>query len=208
DAGVALRLGAAVASVADGGVELACGGTVEADEVLTAVGVRPASLGLDGVPLRADGAVLVDEHLCAGPGVCAVGDVAAAWSPRYGVELRVEHWDNALRAPAVAAATLLGVDATYDPVPYVWSEQFGRYLQFVGLCRDGDELVWRGDPDVDRAWSACWVRDGRLAAVLAVDRPRDAVQGRRLAERGAPVDAVALADPAVPLKRAVPRVAD
>lgn len=208
DAGVELRLGAAVASVEDGGVQLADGGTVEADEVLTAVGVRPASRGLDGVPLREDGAVLVDEHLSAGPGRCAVGDVAAAWSPRYGRHLRVEHWDNALRAPAVAAATLLGADATYDPVPYVWSEQFGRYLQFVGQCQEGDELVWRGDPDADRAWSACWVRDGRLRALLAVARPRDAVQGRRLAERGVPVDVAALADPAVPLKRAVLDVAD
>jgi 3-phenylpropionate/trans-cinnamate dioxygenase ferredoxin reductase component len=68
--------------------------------------------------------------------------------------------------------------------------------------------VWRGDPDADRAWSACWVRDGRLRALLTVGRPRDAVQGRRLAERGAPVDVAALTDPAVPLKRAVLEVAD
>lgn len=208
DAGVELRLGATVAAVEHGAVLLADGTSVEADEVLTAVGVRPASRGFDGVSLREDGAVLVDEHLCAGPGLCAVGDVAAAWSPRYGTHLRVEHWDNALRAPAVAAATLLGEDATYDPVPYVWSEQFGRYLQFVGRCEDGDELVWRGDPEADSAWSACWVRDGRLRALLAVDRPRDAVQGRRLAEQGVPVDVAALADPAVPLKRAVLQVAD
>lgn len=207
EAGIELRLGVSVASVADGGLVLGDGGTVEADEVLTAIGVRPASEGLDGMPLREDGGVLVDEHLSAAPGCCAVGDVAAAWSPRYRTYLRVEHWDNALRAPAVAAATLLGADASYDPVPYVWSEQFGRYLQFVGLCRDGDELVWRGDPDLDPTWSACWVREGRLCALLAVGRPRDAVQGRRLAERGTPVDVAALADPAVPVKRAVLDVA-
>lgn len=208
EAGVELLLDAPAASVETGGLVLAGGETVPADEVLTAVGVRPASRGLDAVRLRADGAVLVDEHLSAGDGRCAVGDVAAAWSPRYGRYLRVEHWDNALRAPAVAAATLLGADAAYDPVPYVWSEQFGRYLQFVGLRQDGDELVWRGDPDADPTWSACWVRDGRLRALLAVGRPRDAVQGRRLAERGVPVDVAALTDPAVPLKRAALEVAD
>jgi hypothetical protein len=39
-------------------------------------------------------------------------------------------------------------------------------------------------------------------ALLAVDRPRDLVQGRRVIAAGAPVDAALLTDPAVPLKNA------
>jgi hypothetical protein len=37
-------------------------------------------------------------------------------------------------------------------------------------------------------------------ALLAVDRPRDLIQGRRVIASGAPVDPALLADPAVPLK--------
>lgn len=202
-AGVELRTGTSVRSVALGGLELADGSFLAVDEVLVAVGVRPLTGWLEGSGLALGDGVVVDERLLARPGVCAVGDVAAWWSARYGTRLRVEHWDTALRAPAVVASTLLGGDEVYDPVPYVWSEQFGRYTQYVGRHVPGDSLVWRGDPATDAAWSACWLRDDRLRAVFAVDRPRDAVQGRRVAERGQPVDAARLADPTVPVKLAV-----
>ncbi|MQA80892.1 MAG: NAD(P)/FAD-dependent oxidoreductase [Streptosporangiales bacterium] len=202
-AGVELLTDTSVRSVVVGGLELADGSFLAADEVLVAVGVRPVTAWLDGSGLTLGDGVVVDERLAARPGVCAVGDVAAWWSARYGERLRVEHWDTALRAPAVVASTLLGGDDVYDPVPYVWSEQFGRYTQYAGRHTQGDSLVWRGDPATDAAWAACWLRDDRLRAVFAVDRPRDAVQGRRVAERGQPVDAARLADPAVPIKLAV-----
>ena len=64
-----------------------------------------------------------------------------------------------------------------------------------------DRLVWRGDPAGER-WSACWLAGDRLAALLAVDRPRDLVQGRRVVASGAPVDPVRLADPDVPVRDA------
>jgi hypothetical protein len=53
----------------------------------------------------------------------------------------------------------------------------------------------------------CWLRDGLLVALLAVGRPRDLAQGRKLIERGAMIDAATAADPAVPLKAAVRSVA-
>ncbi|MQA05487.1 MAG: NAD(P)/FAD-dependent oxidoreductase [Streptosporangiales bacterium] len=203
-ADVDLRVGAKVAAVRTGGLELTDGSVVEADEVLCAVGVRPRVDWLADSGLAfACGGIEVDDRLAARPGVCAVGDVAAWPSTRYGRRLRVEHWDTALRAPAVAAATLLGGAETYDPVPYVWSEQFGRYTQYVGMHDDTDELVWRGDPDADAAWAACWLSGDTVRAVFTVDRPRDAMQARKVAERGQRVDRQLLADPAVPVKRAV-----
>jgi len=39
-------------------------------------------------------------------------------------------------------------------------------------------------------------------ALLAVDRPRDLAQGRRLIERGLPLDPVRAADPSVPIRSA------
>jgi hypothetical protein len=48
-----------------------------------------------------------------------------------------------------------------------------------------------------------WLRGGTLAAVLAVGRPRDMAQARKLIPRGAAVDPALVADPAVPLKSAV-----
>ncbi len=198
-----LRPGLRLAVVGAGwiGAELAT--AAEADEVVTAVGVRPAVAWLEGSGLKLDNGVAVDDGLRSSlPGVLAVGDCAAFWSRRYRRRLRVEHWDNALHAPDVAAANLLGGEAVYDPVPYFWSEQFGRMLQYIGHHGAADRLIWRGDP-AQRSWSACWLLDGRLTALLAVDRPRDLSQGRRVASSGARVDPARLADPEVPLRAAM-----
>ena len=202
-AAVELRTGTAVESVERGGLALA-GGWLAADEIVTAVGVRPAVGWLAGSGLVLDNGVAVDPGLRASlPGVYAAGDCAAFASLRFGVRLRVEHWETALHAPEVVAANIAGGAEVYDPVPYFWSEQFGRMVQYAGHHAAADRLVWRGDPDA-ATWSACWLSGDtpRLTAVLAVNRPRDLLQGRRLIAAGAEVDAARLADPAVAVKDA------
>src|SRR5713226_2198178 len=202
-AGVDLRVAAAVEAVQPGGLALAGGEWIAADEIVSAVGVRPAVGWLEGSGVWLENGVAVDAGLRASqPGVYAVGDCAAFESRRFGRRLRFEHWDVALHAPEVAAANVLGGDEAYDPVPYFWSEQFGRMLQYVGYHGDAESLLWRGDP-AGPAWAACWLAAGRLVAILTVDRPRDVLQGRRLIAAGDPVDVARLADPAVPVKNAI-----
>jgi NADPH-dependent 2,4-dienoyl-CoA reductase/sulfur reductase-like enzyme len=203
EAGVELRHGVKVASVGHGGLDLAGGGSIEADVVLTGIGVRPETSWLEGSGVVLENGVVVDERLrTARPGVFAVGDCAAWWSPRFGRRLRVEHWDTALNAPDVAAANLLGGAREYDAVPYFWSEQFGRMVQYAGHHPAADTTLWRGDPDTG-GWTVCWLSDDRLVAILTVDRPRDLLQGRRAIAAGAVVDAGLLADPAVAVKATV-----
>ena len=201
EGGAALRCDSPVKQVEPDGVVLACGERLGADVVVVGVGVRPVTGWLAGSGVEVQAGILVDERLRAAgrPGTWAVGDVAARWSPRYRTRIRGEHWDDALNAPAVVAANLLGGAETYDPVPYIWSEQWGRMLQWCG--RAVGRLVWRGEPGDASGWSVAWVGDGdRLEGLLAVDRPRDLVQGRRLAARTVPVDTTRLADPAVPVR--------
>jgi len=202
EAGVELRTGAAVQSVEPDGLALAGGDWIRADEIVTAVGVRPATGWLEGSDIRLENGVAVDAGLRASrPGVYAVGDCAAFESRRFGRRLRFEHWDVALHAPEVVAANVLGGDEAYDPVPYFWSEQFGRMVQYVGYHGDADQLAWRGDP-AQPSWAACWLTANRLVAMLTVDRPRDLLQARRLITSQAPIDIARLTDPAIPLKSA------
>ena len=201
-AGVDLRVATAVEAVQPGGLALAGGEHIAADEIVTAVGVRPATRWLEGSGVRLENGVAVDAGLrTSRPGVWAVGDCASFESRRFGRRLRFEHWDVALHQPEVAAANVLGGDDAYDPVPYFWSEQFGRMLQYVGYHGDAESMLWRGDP-AGPAWAACWLAAGRLVAILTVDRPRDMLQGRRLIAAGDPVDVARLADPAVQVKAA------
>jgi len=201
-AGVDLRVATAVEAVQPGGLALAGGEQIAADEIVTAVGVRPVTGWLDGSGVRLENGVAVDAGLRSSrPGVYAVGDCAAFESRRFSRRLRVEHWDVALHMPEVAAANVLGGDEAYDPVPYFWSEQFGRMLQYVGYHGGAESLVWRGDP-AGPTWAACWLAGGRLVAMLTVDRPRDLLQGRRLIASADPVDVCRLTDPAIPVKAA------
>ena len=205
DSGAELRTQARVERVEAGAVVLDDGSRVPAGAVVVGIGARPATAWLagSGIALGAQGEVLADAYLrTSAPDVYAVGDCASFPSGRYGERLLVHHWDNALQGPRTVAANIMGeVPAVYDPVPYFWSEQFGRFVQYVGHHAAADTTVWRGDPE-GAAWTVCWLRSGRLVALLAVGRPRDLAQGRRLIEAGAVMDPELLSDPSRPLKGA------
>ncbi|MFF3497596.1 NAD(P)/FAD-dependent oxidoreductase [Streptomyces sp. NPDC003247] len=209
DSGTVLRTHARVERVEPGAVVLDDGSRLPAGAVVVGIGARPATAWLagSGIALGADGEVVADAHLrTSAPDVYAVGDCASFPSARYGERLLVHHWDNALQGPRTVAANILGEAtgeplAVYDPVPYFWSEQFGRFVQYAGHHTGADTTLWRGDPS-GPAWTVCWLRDDRLVALLAVGRPRDLAQGRRLIEAGTPMDPRLLQDPARPLKAA------
>ncbi|MFF5501777.1 NAD(P)/FAD-dependent oxidoreductase [Streptomyces roseolus] len=209
ESGAELLTHARVAAVRPGAVVLADGRELPADAVVVGIGARPATdwLAGSGIALDPSGAVTADERLRTSlPDVYAVGDCASFPSARYGERLLVHHWDNALQGPRTVAADLTGADAAapepYDPVPYFWSEQFGRFVQYAGHHAGADTLVRRGDAS-GGSWAVLWLRAGVPVALLAVGRPRDLAQGRKLIEAGTPVDPERAADPTVPLKSAV-----
>ncbi|MFG2211866.1 NAD(P)/FAD-dependent oxidoreductase [Streptomyces sp. NPDC048638] len=208
DAGAELRTGTRVAAVSSGEVALADGTTLPADAVVVGIGARPATAWLagSGVALSPqDGSVLADDQLRTSvPDVFAVGDCASFPSARYGRRLLIHHWDNALQGPRTVAENITRGAAegvVYDPVPYFWSEQFGRFVQYAGHHEGADETIWRGDP-AGASWAVLWLRENRLAALLAVGRPRDLAQGRKLIEKGAALDRDRAADATLPLKAA------
>ncbi|MFI9234740.1 NAD(P)/FAD-dependent oxidoreductase [Streptomyces sp. NPDC053079] len=207
DSGARLLTGARVAAVEPGAVLLADGTRLPADAVVVGIGARPATgwLAGSGIELAPDASVVTDDRLrtCL-PDVYAVGDCCSFPSARYGERLLVHHWDNALQGPRTVAENIVHGPAespVYDPVPYFWSEQFGRFVQYAGHHAGADELLWRGDPS-GAAWTVCWLRSGVLVALLAVGRPRDLAQGRKLIEKGAALDRAKAADASVPLKSA------
>jgi 3-phenylpropionate/trans-cinnamate dioxygenase ferredoxin reductase subunit len=210
EAGAELCTNAAVSGVREASVLLSDGSELTADAVVVGVGARPETAWLDGSGIALDdrGAIAADARLrTSAEGVFAVGDCASFPSARYGTRLTVHHWDNALQGARVAAANALAsltgdAETEYDPVPYFWSEQFGRMVQYAGHHRPGDALLWRGDPAEGGSWGALWLRGDGPVALLSVDRPRDLAQGRRLIERATPLDHARAADPSVQLKAA------
>ena len=201
--GVQLMLNTVVDSVERGFVHLVGGTSLESDATVIGVGVRPATQWLgDTVDRTPRGAVLVDAHCATSRAdIYAVGDCTAFPSKRYGKEMHIEHWDNARKQPMIAATNLLGGDLDYDPVPYFWSNQFGRMIQYVGHHNDEATLLWRGDPSEPK-WSAMWLEGDRMIAAVGVGKPRDVIQSRMLMEADSRVDAEALTDPSIAVSQA------
>lgn len=188
------------------------------DLALVALGVAPETTWLEGtgLPRSAKGALKVDAHLrTRDPRVVGVGDAIERWSPRYQQELPGGHWQDARDEPVVAAASVLAalagetattrLGAAYDAVPYFWSEMFGHTIQFSGFVPDYHvaRMVVRGSLAGD-SWTLCWLDQlDRLQAVLACDRPRDAITARKALAadpEGLPsVDPTLLADVDTPL---------
>ena len=98
----------------------------------------------------------------------AAGDIANAEHPFYGRRLRVEHWANALHQPEVAARAMLGKPATYDRLPYFFSDQYDVGMEYTGLAVGADEFVVRGDAE-QREFVAYWLREGRVIAGMNVN---------------------------------------
>lgn len=204
--GVDLRLDQSVKEVTTEngtatGLRLGDGSTVAADAVLIAVGAAP-NIGLAeqaGLAI-ADGGVLVDASLrSSDPDIYAVGDIAAAQHPFFGVRIRTEHWANALKQPAVAAAGMLGKSAEYDELPYFFTDQYDLGMEYVGHAPQYQRVVFRGDV-AGREFVAFWLdTDNRVLAGMNVNVWDVLDDVKALIRSAEPVDPECIADTAQPL---------
>ena len=175
------------------------GASIETEFVVVGIGVAPRTGLVETAGIRVDNGVLVDERLeTSVPGVFAAGDVANAYHPFYARHLRVEHWANALNQGPVAAMAMLGKPASYDEIPYFFSDQYDVGMEYSGFTRSWDEVVFRGDIP-GREFVAFWLESERVVAgmnvnVWDVNEPiRELIRSRHT------VDRRMLADPDVPL---------
>jgi 3-phenylpropionate/trans-cinnamate dioxygenase ferredoxin reductase subunit len=203
---VDLRLETQVEEIttADGkatGLKMRDGSTVSADAVLVAVGAKPnVELAERAGLSMGDGGVLVDASLrTSDPDIYAVGDIAAAENPLFNTRIRTEHWANALKQPAVAAAGMLGKPGEYDELPYFFTDQYDLGMEYVGYAPSFERVVFRGDIS-GREFVAFWLDgDSRVLAGMNVNIWDVLDDVKALIRSRTPVDADKLADPQAPL---------
>jgi 3-phenylpropionate/trans-cinnamate dioxygenase ferredoxin reductase subunit len=198
DHGTDLRCGVQIAALRGSGrveeVVLGDGSTVPCDLCVVGVGVAPNVDWLSGSGIALENGVVVDERCRTSiPDVYAAGDVASWPNPLLGERLRVEHYDNAQNQGIHAAASMLGAEEVYAPVPYFWSDQYELTLQYVGHARGGETLALRGDVE-GRSFTAFYLDGDRVRAAFVVGRPREMLPARRIIQSQKPVDAAALID--------------
>lgn len=208
--GVALRTGAQVDRFVteEGrlkGVRMADGETVPADIAIVGIGIVPEIAPLVEAGATASNGVAVDPQCRTSlPDVFAIGD-CAAHENRFanGARIRLESVQNASDQANTVARVIMGEDASYDAVPWFWSNQYDLKLQTVGLSLGYDTAVVRGDP-AKRSFSVVYVKKGRVIALDCVNATRDYVQGRAIVLAGARIALESLGDATIPLKDIAP----
>ncbi|MFE3759877.1 NAD(P)/FAD-dependent oxidoreductase [Nocardia tengchongensis] len=177
--------------------------TWTAAAVLVAIGSVPdTGLAFTG-GLAVDDGIRVDErYRTSAPGVFAAGDAVTRLDPKSGRYRREEHWNSAQAQGAAAARSMLGLPALTAEVPWGWSMQYGRNVQFAGVIRAEDELIVRGSAESGDA-TVLALRDGRPVGVVAIARPAEFRVARDMIGRGAVLDAGACADESLPLAEAL-----
>ena len=122
----------------------------------------------------------------------AAGDVARVANRWHGDSPRIEHWTNAVEQGVHAAENALAgpeASTSFSSVPYFWSDQYDRKIQFIGLARRHDEMVIVDGSLADRRLTALFRRGDRVVACLAVNQPRALIKYRKLLAAGASWDA-------------------
>ncbi|MGW0371949.1 NAD(P)/FAD-dependent oxidoreductase [Streptomyces coeruleorubidus] len=159
-----------------------------ADLVVYGIGAIPRDdLAREAGLAVADG-VMVDEQLrsVTDPRISAVGDCARHPHPHAEGPVRLESVQNAIDQGTLVGRRIAGSPASYESLPWFWSDQGDLKLQIAGLRSPADEVrLVPGDSPERLAGYA--FRDGLLVAVETLNWPAEHLAARRLLERRTPV---------------------
>lgn len=167
---------AVAAVVLDNGERLA------ADFVLLGLGVKPSTDFLAGVSREKDGGVVTDEFLKVADGLYAAGDIAHY--PIANGHQRIEHWKVAGQQGHVAGLNMAGKEISYHSVPFFWSDQQGKQINYVGHVSAIDDIIYDGNPETDESFLVLYVQNGAIGAAAGLYRDQDIIAIRELMQEG------------------------
>jgi 3-phenylpropionate/trans-cinnamate dioxygenase ferredoxin reductase subunit len=99
------------------------------------------------------------------PGIFAAGDVANFFNPALGLNIRVEHEDNANTMGETAGRNLAGEQVPYNHLPFFYSDLFDLGYEAVGELDAGQETVadWKEE---FREGVVYYLKEKRVRGVL------------------------------------------
>jgi NADPH-dependent 2,4-dienoyl-CoA reductase/sulfur reductase-like enzyme len=210
-AGVTLHFGVivdAIEAAGSGEFRVHCrgGGRFEGDTVIAGVGMQRNLALAEHAGLALEGGIVVDElGRTSAPDVYAAGDVTAFHHPLFDRRLRLESWRHAQNHGTAVGKAMCGDTTPYDDIPWFWTDQHGVNLQVAGLPADAAQTVIRANAPPAVFTAVHLAEDGSVIGVTAANNPREIRAGQALIKSRQPVDAAALADPAVPLQQLIRR---
>ncbi|QKZ11953.1 FAD-dependent oxidoreductase [Spirosoma sp. KUDC1026] len=160
------------------------GERIPADFVLLGLGVKPNTSFLHNIEIEKDGGVKTDEYLKLADDLYAAGDIVH-YPTTDGAE-RIEHWKVAGQQGHVAGLNMAGdtPKEKYNMVPFFWTNQQGKRLNYIGHTTQIDEVIYDGDPEKDDSFLAFYVQGGKVKAVAGLKRDTDIIAIKELMQAG------------------------
>lgn len=158
--------------------------SVEAELVVVAVGILPnVELAVAAGITMQDG-ILVDRCCRTNDeSIFAAGKMAAYPAMPDGSVTRIESWRVASHQPVVAASIMAGLGASYDELPWLWSDQYELNLQSIGIPIRGN--VYFMVEQAQNSWTLISAdENGSLRGAVAMNRGRDIARIKRMTSRG------------------------
>jgi 3-phenylpropionate/trans-cinnamate dioxygenase ferredoxin reductase subunit len=180
---------------------MADGSVIDADIVITGIGIVPNIELAQAAGLTLDNGIVVnDVGQTSDAHIYAAGDCTQHPNDVLGRKLRLESVPNAIEQGKAVASAICGAPKPYHQVPWFWSDQYDVKLQIAGVPTQIDQKVLRGD-DTSNSFAWFYFTSDKLTGVTAVNRPAEFMAGRMLIEKSAKgeasIDMDALADEGV-----------
>ncbi len=181
--GVVFHLGRRPARIDADSVTLDDGSRVEADFVVTGIGVRPRLALAEGAGLAMDRGVSVNEFLeTSVPGIFAAGDIARWPDAHTGDRIRVEHWVLAQRHGQTVARNMLGAREAFAQAPFFWSAHYDVSINYVGHAEKWDRVDVDGDA-TQHDVTVRFMRGDQALAVATIFRDKESLDAEKRMER-------------------------
>ena len=145
---------------------------MNADLVVSGIGIVPATEFLKNVPRNEDQSLSVDAFMrvVGVESLYAAGDLANfPLAGRNGQRARIEHWRVAQQQAKTAAASMMGLEQPFEEIPYFWTYHYGVRYEFFGRIPEQMELFVEGDLGEPK-FIAAYLADGRCDAFFAANR--------------------------------------
>ena len=167
------------------GVSMADGRVIEADLVITGIGILPNIELAEAAGLDIDNGIVVNDlGQSSDADIFAAGDCTYHPNNVLGRTLRLESVPNAIEQGKAVASAICGAPKPYHQVPWFWSDQYDVKLQIAGVPLEVDKKVLRGD-DTTNSFAWFYFTGDKLTGVTAVNRPAEFMAGRMLIEKAA-----------------------
>jgi 3-phenylpropionate/trans-cinnamate dioxygenase ferredoxin reductase subunit len=162
----------------------------ESDLVVVGIGIVPAVELAEAAGLKVDDGIVVDEYLrTSHPDIYAAGDNARFPYQALRQQMRVEHWDNALKQGQWAGRNMAGAHEPFEEMPYFYSDLFEFGYEAVGQVDARLETFadWEKENDTGILY---YLQAGRVRGVMLcnvwgkLDAARDLIRsGKRVSLR-------------------------